>query len=81
MQLYEKALDVFEDDPATSVSCYRHHPHKISLLNNIAAFTYGPFSWSVFLFPGYITQASAKNSGHTNSGQDFAYSGNSYKLT
>lgn len=35
MQLYEKALDVFEDDPATSVSCYRHHPYKTALYSTI----------------------------------------------
>ncbi|KQK06951.1 hypothetical protein BRADI_2g31693v3 [Brachypodium distachyon] len=26
----KKALDVFEDDPATSLSCSSHHLHKIA---------------------------------------------------
>jgi hypothetical protein len=30
MQLYEKGLDVFEDDPATSVSYYRSHSYNIA---------------------------------------------------
>jgi hypothetical protein len=34
IQLYEKALDVFEEDPTTSVSCYRHHSHKIACFPN-----------------------------------------------
>ena len=46
MQLYEKALDVFEDDPATSVSYYSlcaSFSQDRLLLNMLAAFTYGPF--------------------------------------
>jgi hypothetical protein len=30
MQLYEKGLDVFEDDPATSVSYYRSHSYNVA---------------------------------------------------
>lgn len=65
MQLYEKALDVFEDDPATSVSCHMHHSHKIACFS----FSYEHLLCS-FLFSlvaGYTTQASAKKYGHSNS--------------
>ena len=49
MQLYEKALDVFEDDPATSVSCHRHHSHKIACFSiSHEHFTHGPFDYHFF---------------------------------
>lgn len=49
MQLYEKALDVFEDDPATSVSCHRHHSHKIACFSiSYEHFTHGPFDYHFF---------------------------------
>jgi hypothetical protein len=67
MQLYEKALDVFEDDPATSVSYHRHHSHKIACFSiSYEHFTYGPFDL-FSLVAGYPTQASAKKYGHSNS--------------
>jgi len=49
MQLYEKALDVFEDAPATSVSCHRHHSHKIACFSiSYEHFTHGPFDYHFF---------------------------------
>lgn len=74
MQLYEKSLDVFEDDPATSVSCYSHYLHKIDChpINQYHLLMVE----SSFLFPGNPTQASAKNYGCSCSWQNFAYTGN-----
>jgi hypothetical protein len=43
------ALDVFEDDPATSVSCHRHHSHKIACFSiSYEHFTHGPFDYHFF---------------------------------